>query len=87
MSWSVSAVGKPAAVKAKLAEAFAKNPCAEPEETIRQGVAVTIGIALDSFSESSAVQVSAGGSQSTNDNKPISNMLNVKIEPLYGFVE
>jgi hypothetical protein len=87
MSWSVSAIGKPTAVAAKLADAFTKNPCAEPEETIRQGVASAIAVALKSFDGTMAVRVDASGSQSTNNGVPTSNQLSVKIEPIYGFVE
>ncbi len=87
MSWSVGAVGKPKAVAAKLAAEFAISRCAEPEESIRQLAGSAIATALGSFCETCAVKVEAGGSQNTVDSKPVSNSLNVKIEPIWGFVE
>lgn len=89
MSWSVNAVGKPKAVAAKLAEAFSKNPCSEPEETIRQSVAGAIAAALQVYPDDAAVNVEANGSQSVNGSNPekATNSLTVKIQPLFGFVE
>jgi hypothetical protein len=88
MSWSVSAVGKPAAVAVKLAGAFTTNKCMEPEETIRQQVGQIIAKALEVFPADTAVNVSASGSQQSpkGDGKFI-NQLSVKIEPIYGFAE
>lgn len=90
MSWSVSAVGKPAAVAAKLAEAFAKNRCVEPEETIKNKVAEAIASALAVYPPNLAVRVEAGGSQHAVDHsKPteLTNSLKVEITPIYGFLE
>lgn len=91
MSWSVAAIGKPAAVAQKLAEEFSKNPCSEPEETIRQNVAKIVATSLGAFPPNFAVRVEAGGSQSCPDStkapKEFTNALTVKIEPIWGFVE
>lgn len=88
MSWSVTAVGKPRAVAAKLAEQFERNPCAEPEETIRQSVAGIIATSLAAMPEASAVQVEAHGSQSYDGaTESHTNTLGVNIKPLYGYVE
>lgn len=90
MSWSVAAVGKAKAVRASIAEQFTKNPCAEPEETVRQAAAKAIDVALAAQDESQPVEVTASGSQSFRDwqNKTgISNQLTMAIRPLYGFVE
>ena len=91
MSWSVSAIGKPAAVATKLAEDLKRITCMEPEETIKNTVASAIASALDAFPPNSAVRVDASGSQSCPDSskapKEVSNQLSVKIEPIYGFVE
>lgn len=93
MSWSVSAVGRPAAVAAKLAKDIASIKCMEPEETIKNGVGTIIAAALAAYPESYAVTVSANGSQGPgyDPNKSGAtvgqvNSLTVSISPLYGFV-
>jgi len=91
MSWTVAAIGKPAAVAAKLAADFAKNPCSEPEETIRQAVAGIVATSLAAFPPNYAVRVEASGSQSCPDFSKApnekTNQLSVTILPLWGFVE
>jgi hypothetical protein len=90
MSWSVSAVGKPAAVAAKLAKDFAAIKCSEPEESIKSSVAQAVASALAAFPPNLAVTVSASGSQYAPDStKPEEkqNQLSVKLDPLYGFIE
>ena len=90
MSWSVSAIGKPAAVAAKLVKDFAGIKCAEPEETIKGNVAAAVAAALAVFPASMAVRVEASGRQYAPDsNKPEGkqNQLSVKLEPLFGFIE
>jgi len=88
MSWSVSVVGKPAAVAAKVAKELAAVKCSEPEEEIKNSVASIVATALGAFPEGAAVKVNASGSQYSpnNDGKKVNN-LSVSIEPLYGFVE
>lgn len=90
MSWSVNAIGKPAAVAAKLAKDFANIKCIEPEESIKNQVAATIAVALSVYPPTVVVNVAANGSQFTPDStKPseLQNTLTVKLEPMYGFVE
>lgn len=91
MSWSIGAIGKPAAVAAKLADDFSKNPCSEPEETIRQSVASIVATSLAAFPPNYAVRVEASGSQSCPDFSKApnekTNQLIVKIEPIWGFIE
>ena len=90
MSWSVAAIGKSTAVRAELAKQFTINPCAEPEETVRQSAAKTIDAALSALDGSIAVKVAANGSQGFKDwqNKTgVYNSLNIAIEPQHGFVE
>lgn len=89
MSWSVSAIGKPTALAAKLAAELARIKCMEPEETIKTTVASAIEVALKAFPESYTVKVDASGSQSTDAAKPgvAVNQLKVSIEPLWGFCE
>lgn len=94
MSWSVQAVGKPAAVAASIELQFAASVCAEPEETVRQAARATIAGALKAQREDSVVQVSASGSMSTTYNTetktwgaPLTNNLEIKVQPLYGYVE
>lgn len=90
MSWSVSAIGKPAAVAEKLAAEFVKYKCLEPEETIKSHVANAVAAALAAFPLNSVVEVSASGSQSRAETGPpvlATNQLTVTIKPIFGFVE
>ena len=91
MSWSVSAVGKPPAVRASIAERFTRNKCSEPEESIRQAAAAIIDKAIEAQGDKVALQVDASGSQSADySTQPPtvgSNTLHIKLQPIYGFVE
>lgn len=92
MSWSIQAVGKPKAVAIKIAEAMTVNKCAEPEETLRQGVGVLIAASLAAMPDTDAVRINAFGSQSNcyvdgKSSGKFTNSLKVEIEPIYGFVE
>jgi hypothetical protein len=93
MSWSVSAVGKPEAVALSIGAQFdAASVCGEPEETIRQQAREMIQTALCAQKSDSVVQVSANGSQSSTfiDGKwgaPYTNNLEIKVQPIHGFVE
>lgn len=90
MSWSVSRVGKPAAVAAILAADFAKIKCQEPEETIKNNVAAAVAAGLAVYPSNLVVRVEANGSQWAPDStKPEEkqNSLSVKIECLGGFVD
>ena len=90
MSWSVQAIGKPAAVAAKLAKDFANIKCAEPEETIKNKVAEAVAAGLAVFPPTMAVSVTASGSQLAPDSKQpneLQNQLKIELTPLYGFIE
>ncbi len=90
MSWSLSAVGKPAAVLAKLKADASRNSCPEPEQTIRAQAMVSMETLLNSLPPGSAVQVNASGSQWVPDStKPTEavNTLTFEVKPLFGFVE
>lgn len=94
MSWSVSAVGKPAAVSAKISEDVLKYTCSEPEETLKKSAAAIIATALAAFPQDNiAVRVEANGSQQPWYRKDgtvgegFANTLRVVIEPVWGFVE
>lgn len=90
MSWSVAAIGKPAAVAAKLEKDFANIQCLEPEQSIKNAVASAIAAGLAVFPPNAAVRVEASGSQYVPDSRKLGelqNQLSVKLEPLYGFVE
>ena len=89
MSWSVASQGRAGAVADQIREQFSRITCAEPEETIKNGVAAAIGKALEAFPQNMAVRVNANGSQGCPDfNKPAESYhsLNVAIEPMHGFV-
>jgi len=90
MSWSVNAVGKPAAVAAKLAKDLANIRCSEPEETIKHSAATAIAAALAVYPPSWAVLVAASGSQHAPDSTKPDELVNgffFKVEPVYGFIE
>lgn len=90
MSWSVGAIGKTPAVRAQIANEFARNPCSEPEESVRQSAAATIDAALAAQDANIGVNVYANGSQSFKDyaaQTGVSNNLSITIEPIWGFVE
>jgi FlaG/FlaF family flagellin (archaellin) len=90
MSWGIGYVGKAPAVRTQCATEFANNPCAEPEETVRQAAAAVIDAALASQDASNVVRVAASGSQSFKnytDQTGVTNSLSITIEPLYGFLE
>jgi hypothetical protein len=90
MSWSVSAIGKSAAVAAKLAKDFTAIKCTEPEETIKNKVAEAVAAGLAAFPVGMAVRVEASGSQYAPDSsKPteLQNQLKVELMPLFGFID
>lgn len=91
MSWSVSALGKPAAVAKKLAADFERiPPMQEPEETGKKAAASAVAAIVPAFPETHVVRVECNGSQYTPDNnspdKKI-NQLTVKIESLGQILE
>ena len=88
MSWSISAIGKPAAVAAKIKADLSAYECSEPEETIRQTIGNAIAQALEAMPASSAVKVTASGSQSpSTEPGKFTNSFKAEVENLYGFVE
>ena len=95
MSWSVTALGKAPAVAAVIEKQFAgASPCAEPEEALRQAARGVIGAALAAQRPDSVVRVIASGSMLTTYNEetkswgpPLTNSLEIRVEPLGGFVE
>jgi hypothetical protein len=94
MSWSVSAIGKPAGVARAIEDQFARStPCVEPEETVRQNVRSAIKMAIDSLPDKNvAVRVEASGSMSFEMNgveprKVTASTVNVKVETLWNFVD
>ncbi len=93
MSWSVSAVGKASAVKAKLVKEI-EDCCrhlVEPERTVALAASVLLSASLDAQIPDSAVKASAFGSQSTRGVKgqpdAVTNSLKIEVEPIHGFVE
>jgi len=94
MSWSVSAVGKPAAVKASLAKQFEsakQSTKSVPHEQESVGsIESVVNGQLDFMAarkEPSAVQVSASGSAWSDANGAGSTQVEMKVMPLHGFVE
>lgn len=95
MSWSVSCVGKPAAVKAALVAQFEnarKGTASVPHE--QQSVAFVEQLVNDQLDfltaiPKMAVRVEAGGSAYKSAGPPVSGStsLKVDVQPLYGWVE
>lgn len=91
MSWSVSAVGKPAAVKASLATQFenAKKNTAwcKPESESVGHIESAVNVLLDSMLQTQAVSVSANGSCHNDNGILRSADTSITFKTLYGFVE
>ena len=91
MSWSVSAIGKSAAVRSSVAEQFTKNTCSEPEESVRQAAARLLDACLAAQDGVGAVKVIASGSQWAMrlaiTKTGVSNHLSIIVEPQHGFLE
>lgn len=94
MSWSVFATGKPAAVRAALAKSFAaakESTKHVPHEQESVGkVEEIVNGQLDflaSMKNPQAVQVSASGSAWTSTNGEGSTQVEMKVQPIPGFVE
>lgn len=93
MSWSVSAIGKPAAVAAKVEADLSSYKCADPEEGVKQAACAAILAGLKAQAANSVVRVAASGHQQPVYGKDaqqtgeFQNTLNVTVEPIYGFVE
>lgn len=87
MSWSISAIGKPGAVAAKVVRDTSMNRCNEPEESIKRAAVTAIVAALDSYPPNSVVRVTASGSQYVDNGVVKYNDLSVRVEPVHGFTE
>ena len=93
MSWSVSAVGKSDVVAAVIEKQFENGgKCMEPEESIRQAARALLAASLKAQVPSAAVEVSAGGSQSTGASIPggpdvVRNTLTLTVKPFWNFLE
>ncbi len=91
MSWSVLAVGTPAAAAASIEKQFAQqSPCSEPEESVRQSARGLIAAALAAQDPGGAVKANGFGSQSvwtdTGGVKHATNSLKIEVEPISGFL-
>ena len=88
MSWSFTAVGKPAAILAKAEADMTRYKCAEPEEQIKTKVLGIIKASLLVYPDVAAVEISASGSQQPTDQPGrFMNSVSVVIKPIYGFIE
>ncbi len=93
MSWSVTAIGKPEAVRQKLTEEFEKVKHLKGiEDILKMRVADLVDVALRDYSgKQHAVQVIASGSASsyaagTVDESKTQN-LSLEIKQVYGFCD
>jgi hypothetical protein len=94
MSWSVSAFGKPAAVKASLAKQFTsakESTKSVPHEQESVGsIESVVNGQLDFLAarkEPGAVQVTASGSAWLDATGAGSTQVEMKVQPMHGFVE
>lgn len=89
MSWSISSIGKPAAVAKEVARRAASVRCAEPEESVKNTVAEIVAKLAATMPIASVVKVEASGSQAKSYDQAdaLTHSLSVKIETVYGFVE
>lgn len=88
MSWSFSAIGKPAAVAAKCRDTIENGyKCAEPEETIRKTVLEAAAMAAEAHDATQyAVSVEASGSMLRDNGVCKSNNVRLEVRPIYGFL-
>jgi hypothetical protein len=89
MSWYVTAVGRAAPVMEAVRRQIDGVMCSEPEQTIKGMAASLIEKALTAYPSNAPVRVTAQGSQSTSHGGAgeAINSLEIKVEPLFGFVE
>lgn len=89
MSWSVSRLGKAAAVRVALAADFAKITCPEPEQTVKNSIAAAVDAALSLYPSDKPVRVEANGSQwkPKADQPEAFNHAQLKLEGLGEFLE
>jgi hypothetical protein len=92
MSWHVSGIGKPKVLIANLPAEFDRVHCEEPEQLIKAFAKDIVLASLEHYPDDMAVKVTASGSQSKEhrpdkDRTKSVNSLDIKIEPLWGFVE
>jgi hypothetical protein len=92
MSWSVSGIGKPVALAAKLVGDFTRiSPMKEPEETGKNAAAMAIAAIVPAFPPNTLVKVEANGSQYTPDSAKSPNIhinsLTISIQSMGAIVE
>jgi hypothetical protein len=90
MSWSLSAIGKVAAVKAKVQADFANMTHLQGEElALKDAAQAIVNNALESQSPEIGVRVECSGSASASGlgGEKKTQRLQILVEPLYGFVE
>lgn len=91
MSWSVSGIGKPGPLAAKLAQDLARIPAMEePEQTGKNAAAEAVAAIVPASPDAFIVRVECSGSQYTPDTKSPDkkiNQLSIKIETLGAMVE
>lgn len=86
MSWSVNVVGKPQAVAEALRAEKEVDRCAEPEESFRQAALELMAQTALAQGDECAVRATGSGSMWRDGDTIKSNNLDIKIEPLYGFL-
>jgi hypothetical protein len=87
MSWSVSAVGKPAAVAVKLEADFNNiTYLKSPEDELKKAAAGLVIAAVKAYTGTSVVTVTASGHGTTSGDSSYQTIA-IAVQPLYGFVE
>jgi len=88
MSWSFSAVGRPAKVAAACRDAIENGyKCAEPEETIRKNTLATAATSAEAHKSDNVVRVEASGSMYVQHGEVLSNVVRLDVSNIHGFIE
>lgn len=90
MSWSVFGTGKAGALAVVLAEQFSRGRCDEPEETVKQAVAVAVAAVLAKAHPEAVFTVQASGSQyrASEQRAPgLVSLCTVDVKYVAGFIE
>lgn len=87
MSWSVSAMGKAAAVAQKVAADLERQKCPEPEQAIKTKLGEVAAMALAALPDNTYVKVEGGGHQNAENHGKFVNAFKIEVTPLYGFIE
>lgn len=88
MSWSFSAVGKPAAVALRTRQQIETgHKCAEPEDTARRNILEVAAAVAESHAAGYLVQVEASGSMYVLLDQVQTQNIRLEVKTIHGFLE